>query len=345
MLQIFLKVFLIMAVLFAFAIPGFALKKMKMLGEGSLLALSNILLYVCQPALVIKAFCVFTKEQKEAVYSLGMLNLLADFGVAAAISLIAVLLVFGIAKLVFIKNRDKKAADVYTYAAIFSNNGFLGVPFIEMFTDGNPLAVMYIMVFNIVFNFLSWTLGVVLITGNVKDISVKKLLLNPTIIACFIGLILFFVPQINFFAVDGLEVLSMLPQYIAYMTAPLSMIIVGIRIAESSPKSLFLKKGVYAAGGLRLIVSPFLTLAVSVLFCLMVGGSAGALTGARQYVFLAPVIAMSMSPAASVVAMAERFDGDKEAATSVFVTNTLISVVVIPFIMMAVMASWGAFAG
>ncbi len=85
MLQIFLKVFLIMAVLFAFAIPGFALKKLKMLGEGSLLALSNILLYVCQPALVIKAFCVFTKEQEEAVYSLGMLNLLADFGVTAAI--------------------------------------------------------------------------------------------------------------------------------------------------------------------------------------------------------------------------------------------------------------------
>ena len=63
--EIYLKVLLIMVVFSAFAVPGFALKKLKMIGEGGTLTLSNILLYVCQPALAIKAICVFSKEDSE----------------------------------------------------------------------------------------------------------------------------------------------------------------------------------------------------------------------------------------------------------------------------------------
>ena len=59
---IYLKVLLIMTVFVAFALPGFALRKLKMIGDGGTLTLSNLLLYVCQPALAIKAFCVFSKE-------------------------------------------------------------------------------------------------------------------------------------------------------------------------------------------------------------------------------------------------------------------------------------------
>ena len=51
---------------------------------------------------------------------------------------------------------------------------------------------------------------------------------------------------------------------------------------------------------------------------------------------------MTMSPAASVVAMAERFDGDRETATAAFVTNTLISIITIPLVITAVMAICGA---
>ena len=42
--EIYLKVLLIMVVFSAFAVPGFALKKLKMIGEGGTLTLSNILL-------------------------------------------------------------------------------------------------------------------------------------------------------------------------------------------------------------------------------------------------------------------------------------------------------------
>ncbi len=328
-----------MAVLALFAVPGFALKKLKKIGEGGTLTLSNLLLYVCQPALAIKAFCIFSEEDWEYIQSIEKLTLLKNFGITLAISVLAIGLMLGLCKLIFIKAKDKSTANVYSFVAIFSNCGFLGIPFIEMFTGGNPLASMYMMVFNVVFTVMCWTVGVVLITGNFKDIKIKKLVCNPAIIANVFALLLFFVPQINFFMFDEVAELRIFPQYLAYMTAPLSMVIVGIRIAETPAKQLFCKKGVYLAGGLRLIVAPFLTLLITLPFWGLLGQ--GAESGFEEYVYLAPVIAMAMSPAASVVAMAESFGGEKDTATAAFVTNTVISLVTIPLVLMAVMAICG----
>ena len=339
MAQVYLKVLLIMAVFAAFALPGFALKKLKMIGEGGTLTLSNLLLYVCQPALAINAFCVFSQEDWAAVQAVETPVLLKNFGLTLAISVLAIGLMFALCKLVFIKAKDRKAADVYSFIAVFSNCGFFGIPFVEMFTDGNPLAVMYIMVFNVMFNLSCWTLGVYLITGSFKEIRLKKLICNPAIISNFVALILFFVPQINIFMMEEVKELRVFPQYLSYMTAPLSMVIVGIRLAETPPKQLFCKKGVYLAGGLRLVIAPFLTLLISMPFWGLFGK--GAACGFEEYVYLSPIIAMTMSPAASVVAMAERFNGDKETATAAFVTNTLLSIITIPLVITAVMAICG----
>lgn len=341
--EIYIKVLLIMVVLLAFMAPGFALKKLKMVGEGGTLTLSNLLLYVCQPALAIKAFCIFSEEDWEIVNAVDKATLAGNFGFTALISFVAMGLMFGLCKLIFFRTKDKNKANVYSFIAIFSNAGFLGVPFIEMFTDGDPLAVMYVMVFNVAFLVLCWTLGVVLITGDFKEIRWRKILLNPAILLAVIGLLLFFVPQINFFMFEGVSELQILPQYLSNMTAPLSMVIVGIRLAELSPRQLFCNRGVYLAGGLRLLVSPFLTFVVAMLGYLVLHAIRGGVSGAEEYVFLAPVIVMGMSPAASVVAMAERFGGDRETATAAFVTNTLISIVTIPLVIMAVMAMWQNF--
>ena len=73
-------------------------------------------------------------------------------------------LMLALCKLIFIKSKDKSKTNVYSFIAVFSNCGFFGIPFVEMFTDGNPLATMYVMVFNVVFTILCWTVGVVLIT-------------------------------------------------------------------------------------------------------------------------------------------------------------------------------------
>ncbi len=326
--EMYLKVLLIMAVLFTFMIPGVLLKKFNMLGEGASLTLSRILLYVCQPALAVKAFCVFSESDYAVLYSMDFSRLMRNFLLTALISALAFLALFLLCKAIFFKWKDKKKADVYSFVTIFSNCGFLGIPFIQAFTGNNPLAVMYMMIFNVVQNVCSWTLGVYLITGTWRSLSWKKIVFNPTILANAISLVLFCVPQINIFMFDGLKDLQMVPLYLSYMTAPLSMFIVGIKLVETPKKLLFNDGGTYLTGGLRLLLAPAVKLGIGIIFKGLL--SSGALGGYEEYVYLAPVIAMAMSPAAAVVAMAEAFDGDKQTATVTFITNTLISIAIIP---------------
>ncbi len=342
MLQVYLKALIIMAVLIAFILPGFLLRKLKLLNDNSSSTLSNILLYVCQPALAIDAFCVYSQEDWQVIQNISKVVLLGNFGIVIAISVLSMLLIFLICKLVFLKSKEKNISNIYTFIAIFSNCGFLGVPFVKMFTDSNPLAVIYIMVFNIVFIIMSWTLGVTLITGDIHEIRLKKIICNPSIIAVVVAIILFFVPQINIFMIVGVKDLQILPQYLSYMNAPISMMIVGIRLAELSLKQIFCKRGVYISGILRLIVAPLITFAVALVFYFILRNTRGALSVDEEYIILSPVIAMAMSPAASVVAMAERFNGDKETATAAFATNTLLSIVTIPIIISIVMLCWNA---
>lgn len=338
--ELYLKAFIITLVLLVFAVPGFVLKKLNMIGDGGKKTLSNILLYVCQPALILAAFTVFSDEDYAAILATPRAELLANFGIAAAVSLVALLAVFGLCKLIFLKHKNRAAADVYTYVAMFSNCGFLGVPFIKMFTDGNAVAVMYIMVFNIVFALLIWTLGVYLITHDRKQISAKKVLINPTIIASAVALLMFFVPQINIFMMDGVRELSTIPSALSTMTAPLAMILVGIALAELPIKSIFANPSVYLAGALRLIVAPLLTLALAVVFYKMTSGYVYGLSMETDYIFLAPVIAMAMSPASLVVAMTEHYGGEKELSAAAYVNNTLLSVITVPLIVMAVVELW-----
>ena len=337
--EIYLKATLITLVLLAFAVPGFALKKLGMLGDGAKVTLGNILLYVCQPALIISAFSVFSQDDYALIQSINRLELLKNFAITAAVSLIAMLAVLSLCKLVFIKYKNKAAADIFAYIGMFSNCGFLGVPFVRMFTDGNVIAVMYLMVFNLVFVILVWTIGVLLITHDRKEISAKKVLLNPTIISTAVALLLFFVPQVNFFMFDACSELQIIPQALSTMTAPVAMLLVGIALADMPVKSLFTDIGVYIAGGLRLIAAPLITLIVAIAFKHM---TAGCIDASLQpdYVFLSVIFAMAMSPASISVAMAELYDKQKQTTAAAYVTNTILSVITVPLVIMAVTAVW-----
>lgn len=336
---IFLKTFVILAALMLFAVPGLVLKKLNMIGDGAKTTLGNILLYVCQPALIVSSFTVFSDADYAAIRSYDRAMLLADFGVAAAISAAAILAMFALCKGVFAKYKDRPAADVYTFIAMFSNCGFLGVPFVEMFTDGNAVAVLYVMVFNLVFAVLAWTLGVYLITHDARDISAKKVLLNPTIIATAVAVVMFFVPEINFFMIDGCKELGTVPSALGAMTAPVSMILVGVALAEMPLRSLFDRPGIYAAGALRLVVAPLVTLGIAVAFKYMTAGGVAAHTDG-EYVFLAPVLAMCMSPAAIIVAMTERYGKAKDLAAAAYVSDTLFSLVTVPLMVLLVTELW-----
>ncbi len=341
--EIFLKTLIIMAALLLFVVPGFVLKKLGLLGAGAKTTLGNILLYVCQPALMISSFAVFSDGDYAVIASYDKLTLLGGFGIAAAISAVSIAAMFGLCRAVFAGYRNRSEADVYTFIAMFSNCGFLGVPFVKMLTDGNVIAVMYLMVFNLVFAVMTWTLGVYLISHDRKNISPKKVLLNPTVLACAAALVLFFVPEINFFMFDKCKDLGIVPSALSTMNAPIAMILVGVALADLPVKSLFDRKGIYIAGGLRLIVAPIVTFGVAIVFKLLTESYVGGLNAETDYIFLAPVLAMCMSPASIIVAMAERYGGERDLASAAYVTDTLFSIVTVPLLVMSALELWKMF--
>lgn len=325
MADIIIKVLLIMLVLFAFAVPGFILRKMGLVKSDSLYSISNILLCFAQPMLIIQAFAV------DPIAPTGetLLNFLWVF----LFSVAAILLTFGASKLVFLfmkGEEQRRRRDLLVFVGTFSNCAFVGIPFVDMFTGGDSEAMMYITVFTVAFNLLLWTLGAYLITQDKKQISLKKALLNPCTIGSVVGFLLFLVPQINIFNMEEVAELQQIVTYGGGMTAPLSMLVVGVRIAELSPKKLFCDRGIYLASLVRLVLSAALTYLLILPFKLT-----GVFADA-PYVLLAPVIAMAMPPAASVVAFAEKLDGEKEYAAAAYSTGTLLSIVTLPVAMLLI---------
>src|SRR5699024_5529818 len=226
MLDIIVKVLLIMLVLFAFALPGFILKKTNLVRSESLYSISNILLCFAQPMLIIKAFAV----DPVAPSGETLLNFLWVF----LLSVAAIFLTFGASKLCFLFMKGgelRRKRDVLVFIGSFSNCAFVGIPFVDMFTGGDSEAMMYITVFNVAFNLLIWTLGAYLITQDKKEVSLKKALLNPCTVGSVIGFLLFLIPEINIFNMEEVEELQQIVTYAGGMTAPLSMLVVGVRMA------------------------------------------------------------------------------------------------------------------
>ncbi len=325
---IIIKVLLIMTVLLVFAVPGFILRKRDLVKSDSMYSLSNILLCFAQPMLIIKAFAVNPVAPSKGM----LLNFLYVFLFSTAM----LGLTFVATKLLFPSKKnpeERKRKDVLVFIGTFSNCAFVGIPFIQMFTKGQPYsteATMYIIIFNVVFNLFLWTLGAYLITQDKKQISVKKALFNPCIIGAAIGFLLFLFPSVNVLNMPAVSELQQIVEFSGNMTAPLSMLIVGVRVAELSPKKLFCDKHIYLAAFSRLILSAGLSYLLILPF---------KLTGVfadNIYVLLAPVIAMSMPPAASIVAFAEKYDGDRELAAAAYATGTLLSIITLPFVLVLI---------
>ena len=78
----------------------------------------------------------------------------------------------------------------HIYSRHFLQTAVFGHTFLKMLTD-KPQAVLFAVIYNVVFNMLIWTLGIYILTGDKSSISVKGFL-NPAILPLFVALPLYF---------------------------------------------------------------------------------------------------------------------------------------------------------
>ena len=157
---------------------------------------------------------------------------------------------------------------------------------------------------------MTWTLGVFAITGDRKRINPLKIILNPPTIAVIIALPLFFcnvpIPE---------QIMTPI-RYLGDMTLPLSMIILGLRLADMRLISLVNDWKVYMVAFVKLIVSPLLCLGVLML--------CGRFLPIGSTVIIALYIIAAMPTASSALNFAEMYGGAKgfsETSTGSFHTQ------------------------
>ena len=176
----FFSVFTSVFTLVVLIVPGYLLARFRMIPESLAKGLSTLLLYVCQPMLTFMSF------QKTAYSSEIAVNMLIVAGVALAAHLVMIAVVF----LIFRRKTDARYR-VVQFSAVFGNCGFMGLPFLQALFPDAPETLIYGAVIVAVFNFLNWTVGVALLTGEKKHMKITRALFNPTSVALFISLPLF----------------------------------------------------------------------------------------------------------------------------------------------------------
>ncbi len=315
------------AIFFIMMIPGVILKKCNMIKDGFGKGLSNLVLYIAQPVLVFLAyFKPFSTE------------ILINSLYVLIFSIIAHCIFAAVAMLLFRGAEDGRRR-MLRFATIFSNAAFLGIPLISAVLESTyPGATLYASIYNITFNLFLWTLGVYICNKGrdendngvddhheVKKASLMKALLHPVTIAAALGLIVFLLPIQQYIPELVTESLGMLKN----LVAPLSMAVIGIRLADMNFKGVLKDKYMYIFLGLRHILLPALVLGIIKLICL-IG------LPIPDVVAMVVVILASTPAASSATMFAEMYDCDAPYVSRLVTISTLLSIATMPLLIMLV---------
>ncbi len=316
----FLSVFITVLFLVLLAVPGFILAKTKLFKEGADHAISSIVLYVSQPMLIFMAF------QKASYTPQIGINMLIVAGLAFLIHFIMIGLVF----LCFRNKDNNQKIRALRFSSVFSNCGFMGLPFLSALFQGSTELQGEVLIYGgvviAVFNLLTWSIGVFIMTGDKKQINVKNALLNPTVISMILGLILFFSIQKPLFSLAGtegdlaffLDKFKNALTFLAEMTTPLSAMAIGIKLSKVKPKELLLDKWAYVSSVNKLIIMSIVSMLIVAFL---------PIASVVKYVVF---FLLSMPSATSSVLFAVQFGGDAKSASVNVLLSTVFCIVTIP---------------
>jgi len=273
---------------------GFAAKKMKMLTQEGVTCITEMMLYIITPCLLIHSFQrEFNRE------------LLGGFLIAAGAAVVTHIIAVGLSKLL-VHDPDKGRQNVLRFGAIFANCGYMALPLQQALLGSE--AVFYGASYNAIFNMITWSYGLRLMCNGKEKISARKALLNPGTISVVIGLVLFFA-SVTLPPIIGKPI-----EYLSVLNTPLPMIIIGYYIACLDFRTVLRSKGEYMTLLMRLVIMPLIELAG--LYLLGVRGT-----------LLVTLVISAGAPIATISTMfAAKYDGEAALSASCVATTTLGSI-------------------
>ncbi len=299
--------------LFFLLIAGFTLNKLGLLDSRVNKGMTSLIVNLTNPALILGSLSSTGAVTEGDVLTL----LLFSVGMYILLPLAA----FLITRLARVK-RDKRG--IAELLLIFGNTGFMAIPIMQaLYGD---VAVFYISILNIPFNFLIYTYGVFLLgrdrraqvglSGDVTRFSLKSFL-SPGIICSVAALIMYFA-RLQFPAILG-ETFS----FVGGVTPPLSMLIIGSVLAEYPLKNILSDLKIKLILTAKLLLFPVAALVLAKLFFL-------------DSVIVGIVTLIFSMPCASLCTMLSKEYGvNTDVASSGVVFTTVFSLVTIPLVYLA----------
>lgn len=287
------------AILFLLIFIGAVAAKTGVLRAEGKLALSNLLLYIVVPAMVINSYMMEFSEEI-------LRNLLAAFG----LSVLAIFIGTALTLALTARKKDSRAA-IFRFACIFSNAAYMGFPLISALFGSEGL--MYASAYFTVFNILLWTFGYGLASGSssVREVA-HSLLRTPVLYAMIVGLAVYLLQ------IPVPEIISQPIELLSNVNTPLSMLITGMLIASGDLKSIVRDRQIWQIAGVRMLLIPAV--------CLIVFGLLGFGGMAAQVVCL-----LECCPTAAVTSVfAVQFGHDERFAAGTVVLTTLLSIITLP---------------
>lgn len=293
-----------MIVLFIYIVIGYAAAKRGIMNEEFSKKISWIVVNVANPALTVSAVV-----NGDGTIQGKDLLLTAEIAVVILGGMVLFSLVTP-----FLFRAKKKERNVYRLLSAFNNIGFMGFPVIAAVYGQE--ALLYAAVFSMLFNVLIYTYGIQTARGQGMGKIQWIKIMNIGVISSILAIVIYL------FDIPTPPFLDTTMSGLSGLTAPLSMMVIGISLAGIRMKELFLDVKLLLYSMTKLLLIPILIMPI--------------INRVIENEMLCGVcMIMIATPAASMTAMLmQQYGGSEEAeltAKGVALT-TLLSVVTIPIV-------------
>lgn len=282
-------------------IVGFVLAKKNIVSEKGASDMSNVLLTIVTPCVLIQAYQI---ECDAAI--------MREIGLAFLLSIVVHAVFIPLAYIIFSyeKNTEKRKINIFT--SVYSNCGFMGIPLLAatLGEKGVWLGSAYLAMFNIIV----WTQGMFLYGGSLKVLSAKNLIKNAGVVGSVIALVLFFA-KIRLGGVIEASV-----DYVASLNTPLAMILLGAYLARTKILAALKSVSLYIVLVVRLLVMPIIAAAIF------------ALLGVDELLATALILPAACPSAAVGALFAEKFGMDTGYPSQIVSVSTLASLATLPLV-------------
>lgn len=276
---------------------GFYARKRGIVNIEGRMNMIDLCLYITLPFNVLYSF--LRKWDWDLFIACGMILLLSVGFNAISVFFSAILY----------KKKEEQKRKTLKYGTIISNSGFLGNPMVEGIYGSDGL--LYAALFMLPVRVVMWTLGIAVFLKDRKEKLWKNILTHPCIVAIYLG---------AFVMLSGLQLPVFVEKTIMGISncnTPLSMMLIGMMLAEVKPKGLIDKTMVFYVA-IRLLVIPAVVFAITAY--LPIDAMLRGIT----------VIMAGMPAPITTALLSAKYGGDEKYATGMIFLSTIVSLITLP---------------